>query len=97
MADSFKDALNMINGMAEQAESCTTTEKECLVACAQTLLLILPEVNKLHNFQADTEKKLEEFDTGRYGSIGKKFDSLRDRIQSLEDTVDSLVERLEKV
>ena len=95
MADSFKAALDTITGMAEEPETTSRiTEKQCLVACAQTLLLILPEVNKLHNFQVDMEKTVEEFDLSRYGTIGHKFDSLRDRIQSLEETVDSLVERL---
>ena len=95
MADSFEAALNSINHMAEEPETTSKiTEKQCLVACAQTLLLILPEVNKLHNFQVDMEKTVEEFDLSRYGTIGHKFDSLRDRVQSLEETVDSLVERV---
>ena len=95
MADSFEAALNSINHMAEEPETTSKiTEKQCLVACAQTLLLILPEVNKLHNFQVDMEKTVEEFDLSRYGTIGHKFDSLRDRIQTLEESVDSVVERL---
>ena len=95
MADSFEAAMASITGMAEEPETTSkVSEKDCLVACAQTLLLILSEVNKLHNFQVDMEKTVEEFDLSRYGTIGHKFDSLRDRIQTLEESVDSVVERL---
>ena len=90
MADSFAAAMDTITEMAEKPEdSHIQSEKDCLVACAQTLLLVLPEVNRLHNFQEKMEEKLEMVAT-----VEHKFDSLRNRIQELEETVDDLVTRI---
>lgn len=96
MADSFAGAVDTMTEMAEKPEnSHHQSEKDCLVACAQTLLLVLPEVNRLHNFQEKMEDKIDlTRDLEQFATVEHKFDSLRDRIQSLEESVDSLVERL---
>ena len=70
---------------------------EMVLSLTRSMLVVLPEVDRLHNFSYKVEERLDNLELANKVDRSSYIAPLRDRITQLEETVDRLVAKISQL